>query len=235
MELRGWQRTSLIEYPGKISTVLFSGGCNFRCPFCYNRDLVLNPRKMGQIRESAVLEYLLENKGLYHAAMVTGGEPTMNPDLPDFLLRLRSCNLLTGIETNGTNPRMLESLIKKGLVNFVSMDVKAPLVWEKYKAAAGIRQRRLFENVKRSIKILLRSKIDYEFRTTIVPGIHELDDIVKISKSLRGAKKYVLQQFLPQNTIEEGLKRVRPYPAKQLLELRRKIKPCFGSVEVRNV
>lgn len=235
MNFRGWKKTSLIEYPGRISTVLFTGSCNFRCPFCYNRDLVLSPEKLPLIKGSEVLEYLAENRNLYHAVVFTGGEPTINKDLPEFLGKVKKLGYLVGIETNGTNPQMLEKLIKNRVLDFVGMDIKAPLTWDKYKTAAGIKSRRLFENVKKSVRILLKSGIDYEFRTTVVPGIHEEKDIVAIAGQLKGAKRYVLQQFLPKNTIDEKFCGLTPFPDKTLVNLRKRIKGNFGICEIRNI
>jgi len=235
MKFKGWQKTSLIEYPGKISTVVFTGSCNFRCPFCYNVDLVLNPEKLPPIDESTVLEYLEQNRGLYHAVVVTGGEPTMHKELPKFLLKVKKLDFLVGLETNGTNPLMIERLIKNRLVDFVSLDIKAPLAWEKYKKAAGISDKRLFESVKKSVKILLGSNVDYEFRTTVVPKIHTEKDIVDISRQLKGAKHYVLQQFLPKNTIDEKFSKATPFRVEKLLNLRLKIKKNVAACEIRNV
>ena len=238
MEFKGWRKTSLIEYPGKISSVLFTGSCNFRCPFCYNRDLVLNPGKLPAISESAVLGYLKKNIPLYHAVMVTGGEPSMHRGLPGFLLKVKRLGLLTGLETNGTRHDVIERLAKKELLDFVAMDIKAPLDWESYRKAAGISDRKLFEGVRRSVKALLGpigSRIDYEFRTTVVPGIHTEEDIAKISRQIRGAKRYVLQQFIPQNTIDEKIMGTTPFTAKKLSELRKKVKRNVLACEVRNV
>jgi pyruvate formate lyase activating enzyme len=238
MKFRGWQRTSLIEYPGRISSVVFTGSCNFRCPFCYNRDLVLNPGKFPEIDESAVLDYMKQNIGLYHALVVTGGEPTMHRGLPLFLRKLKKLGFLIGIETNGTNPAMISEMIRKNLVDFVGMDIKAPLVFEKYRLAAGISDKRLFEAVKKSVKILLGpggSGIDYEFRTTVVPGIHSEKDIIEISKHIKGAKKYVLQQFLPKNPIDEKFRNVKPFPFGKLVNLRENVKKHVVACEIRNV
>jgi pyruvate formate lyase activating enzyme len=238
MQFRGWQKTSLIEYPGKISTVLFTGSCNFKCPFCYNRDLVLNPGKLPVINESAVLEYLVDNRGLYHAVIVTGGEPTLQKGLPEFFSKVRDLDFLVGLETNGTNPVLLRKLIRKKLVDFVSLDVKAPLVWEKYKKAAGMSDKRLFENVLKSVKILLGSDgshIDYEFRTTVVPKIHKEEDIVEIGKQIKGAKKYVLQQFLPKNTVDEKFSEIEPLKPEKLLRMRKKILKLVKACEIRNI
>jgi len=227
MHFKGWEKTSLIEYPGKISTVLFTGGCNFRCPFCYNRNLVLSPGELPNISEEEVLEYLRENRRLYQAVIVTGGEPTLSQDLPGFFSKVKKLGLLAGLETNGTNPGMLETLLKSGAVDFVGLDVKAPLTFEKYRNVAAITDRKLFENVKKSLGILMKSGKDYELRTTVIPGFHREKDIISIATELKGAKKYVLQKFIPRNTLDEKFEKARPYSSNEMLELIKKIENNF--------
>lgn len=235
MHFKGWEKTSLIEYPGKISTVLFTGGCNFRCPFCYNRNLVLSPGELPNISEEEVLEYLRENRRLYQAVIVTGGEPTLSQELPGFFSKVKKLGMLAGLETNGTNPRMLETLLKSGAVDFVGLDVKAPLTFEKYRNVAAITDRKLFENVKKSLGILMKSGKDYELRTTVIPGFHKEKDIISIARGLKGAKKYVLQKFIPRNTLDEKFEKARPYSSNEMLELKKKIEKNFEVCEVRNV
>jgi pyruvate formate lyase activating enzyme len=236
MIFRGWQKTSLIEYPGKVSTVLFSGGCNFRCPFCYNRELVLDPGKLPKITEDEVFALLSKRKGLYQAVMVTGGEPTMDATLPEFFRKVKSHGLLTGLETNGTNPEMLKLLAKEKLLDYIAMDVKAPLSPEKYAKACGVDDGKILENVRESIKIIMKSGIDYEFRTTIVPSLHTRDDILQIGKDLSGAKKYVLQQFSAEKDVID-LKGAGKgsYPDSFLREMCKEIKENFASCETRNL
>jgi pyruvate formate lyase activating enzyme len=236
MEFRGWQKTSLLEYPGKVSTVLFTGGCNFRCPFCYNRDIVLRPETLEKITESEVLGFLKQRQKLYQAVIVTGGEPTMHGDLPAFYKKVKKLGLLAGLETNGTNPEMLKKLLDEKLLDFIGMDIKAPLEWEKYGRAAGIKDRHLFDNVLKSVKVLKESGIDYEFRTTVVPGMHTEEDIIEIAGQLKGAKMYALQKFKPEDTtIDPRFAKLAPYPDSFLTDLCSKIRKSFRSCEVRNV
>lgn len=236
MRFRGWQKTSLIEYPGKISTVLFTGKCNFRCPFCYNRDVVLESKRTQDIGEKDVLDYLSERKKLYQAVIVTGGEPTMHRDLPEFFRSVKSLGFLTGLETNGTNVAILRKLIDEKLVDYVAMDVKAPLSWEKYSRVACIGDRNLFESVLESVKLLMDSKVDYEFRTTVVPGLHTEEDIIELAGQIKGAKMYALQQFTPKDTtLDPEFTELKPYPDSFLTDLKDKISKNFGRCEVRNI
>jgi pyruvate formate lyase activating enzyme len=236
MEFRGWQKTSLLEYPGKISTVLFTGGCNFRCPFCYNSDLVLRPEKLKRISEGDVLDFLKRRRKLYQAVMVTGGEPTVHRDLPEFFKKVKSLGLMAGLETNGTNPGMLKALIRDKLIDFVAMDVKTSLKREKYMKAAAISDGRLFGNVLKSVEMLKDSGMDYEFRTTVVPGMHTEGDILEIADQLKGSKKYVLQKFIPrETTLDPEFAKVPPYPDAFFTGLKDKIGGKFGEFEIRNV
>lgn len=236
MEFRGWQKTSLVEYPGKVSTVLFTGGCNFRCPFCYNGNLVLKPETLQKITETEVIDFLKQRQKLYQAVIVTGGEPTMFKDLPEFYKKVKKLGLLTGLETNGANPKMLELLLKDKLVDYIGMDIKTSLKWEKYKKATSTENKALFENVLKSVDIIKNSSIEYEFRTTVVPGIHSKEDVLEIAGQLKGTKKYVLQKFTPKDTtLDPKFATLPSYPDKFLLDIRDKIRKNFGKCEVRNI
>ncbi len=141
MIFKGWLKTSLIEYPGRVCTVLFSGGCNFRCPYCYNRELVLGYRKLPDIESEEVINFLKVNLNLYQAVMVTGGEPTLNRELPEFLCKVKELELSCGLESNGSDPDLLKSLLDQELIDFVAMDIKAPLTMEKYSRTSGWQSR----------------------------------------------------------------------------------------------
>lgn len=225
MIFKGWQKTSLIEYPGKISTVLFTGGCNFRCPFCYNPDLVPAKSDLPDIGQEMVLDYLQENKRLYQAVVVTGGEPTLNPSLPEFLRLVRDFELLTGLETNGSNPEMLQELLRDALVDFIGMDVKAPLDRASYERATGIRDDSLIPKVERSLALLGASSVDFELRTTVVPGLHSEQDITLLIKQLDKAERHVLQPFVPGRTLDSNLRDCKPFPQDVLASLQGLTRP----------
>ncbi|GAG72576.1 unnamed protein product, partial [marine sediment metagenome] len=171
MEFKGFIKTSVIEYPGKIVSLVFVGGCNFRCPFCQNPDLVLNPRSLPSTGEKEVIDHLLSKRKWLDGLVITGGEPMLEKDLPNFLSKIKKEGFLVEIETNGTNPGMLRDLVERSLVDYLALDIKAPFEWEKYSKAAGIVDKKLLGKVKESVKILLSSNIDYELRTTVVPGL----------------------------------------------------------------
>jgi len=228
MRIGGFQKLSLIEYPGKISCVVFTIGCNLRCPYCYVPQLVL-PEKMKGLKEipkSEIFSFLEKNKGLNDAVVITGGEPTLQPDLRDFIRRIKEMDYLVAIETNGTNFEVLKLLIEEGLVDYVEMDIKNRLDFERYNLTVGnVLTEEMFENIKKSIELLLKDIVPYEFRTTLVREFHGIDDVVEIARAIKGARVYYLQnlemgvetigkeRFTPVDgeTLEEMIKRVSKF------------------------
>ena len=208
MELKGWVRTSLIDYPDHIATVLFTGGCDFRCPMCHNADLVLRPGELETLPEDSVWDFVARRTGMVDGAVITGGEPTLQADLSRFLQQLQESGLDAKLDTNGYRPDVLEALLNEGLVAYVAMDVKAPP--QKYPLLCGIPDVDT-SRVARSIALLQESEIDYEFRTTVVPGLLHADDIEAIARWIKGARRYILQQFRPLNTLDPALETAIPY------------------------
>ncbi|MDD4606965.1 MAG: anaerobic ribonucleoside-triphosphate reductase activating protein [Patescibacteria group bacterium] len=234
MQFNGFQKTSLIEWPGKIVSIVWVAGCNFRCPFCYNRDLVLKNTNLKIFEESKILEYLEENKNLIDGLMITGGEPTLQPELADFLAKVHQLNLKVGVESNATRPEIIENLLKNKLVDYLAVDIKAPLEKDKYKKLTGVEID--VEKIKKSIKLIKDSDIEYEFRTTIIPGLLNKDDILEISQTLKGAQRYVIQRFIPQETmINHDLVEIKPYSKEELLAIEREIKDNFQECYVRGL
>ncbi|MDD3102222.1 MAG: anaerobic ribonucleoside-triphosphate reductase activating protein [Patescibacteria group bacterium] len=235
MIFKGWRKESFIEWPGKITTVVFVGGCNFCCPFCYNRTLVLHPQELPDIDEKEVLQYLEENKKMIEGVVITGGEPltsfNLKSPLIEFIKKVKELELVVGIETNGTNPAAIEYLIKNKLIDYIAMDIKAPLESKKYQQLS---QKSVnLGNIKKSIKMIIASKLDYEFRTTVVPGLLNQDDILKIAKQIKGAKKYALNQFNPKDVIDKKTGLIKPYSKKWFNETAKKIKPYCLQIEAR--
>jgi len=235
MEFKGFQKTSLIEYPGKIVSVVFTAGCNFRCPFCQNPELVLNPNSLPSIGADEVISHLVSKKKWLDGLSITGGEPMIHQAIFDFISEVKRKDFLVEIETNGTNPQMLKDLIADKLIDYVALDIKAPLVWEKYKRAAGINDEDLFKKVKESIGVLLELKLDiaYELRTTVVPGLIEEEDILTIARQIKGAKRYVLQQFLPRITLDKQYERLKPYSKEVLEKMRKRAESYVDTCQVR--
>ncbi len=237
MTFKGWQKTSLIEYPGKVATVLFTGGCNFCCPFCYNADLVQRPQELADLPGETVLEYLRTNRGLYQALVISGGEPTLNAETPEFLAEVKALDLCTGLETNGTNPDMIAGLLKEDLVDYIAMDVKAPLTWEAYRRAAGLNEgnRGWIEKIRATLELLKTAKAEIELRCTLVPKIHNREDLLNLARQLQGHRRFVLQQFVPERALDPLYRDEAPFDAETLRELRSQIADLFGSCEVRGI
>ena len=233
MEFKGLLPLSLIEYPGKVVAVVHTGGCNFRCPWCYNRDLVLKPSSLPSIYEQDVLNFLSLRKKWLDGIAITGGEPTIHADLPEFIKKVKKLKFLVALETNGSNPKMLEYLIKRRLVDYVALDIKAPLTWARYRAATGVKDKEIFKKILKSLDILKRGKIDYELRTTFVPKLLSSIDIVTIAKQIKGAKKYVLQQFVPKTTVKKKYEALKPHSYEELEKLKRRVKRYVGICETR--
>jgi len=195
LEIKGYIDISFVDWDGIITSVIFLSGCNFRCPFCHNVNLVINSENLETIPFEYIENQLKKQKGWIEGVCITGGEPTLQSSLPALCFRLKKIGFLVKLDTNGTNPTMLKELMKRKLLDYVAMDIKAPLTTEKYSIAIGVNAEKLLEKVKESIEILLGSSIDYEFRTTVVPTIHDVGDVKKICHSLKGCMKYVLQKF----------------------------------------
>jgi pyruvate formate lyase activating enzyme len=229
MDIKGVQKTSLIDYPGKMSAVIFVPKCTFRCAFCYNVDLVTGWEKLDTIDEREVLNFLKDRKKWLDGIVVTGGEPTIHKDLPDFLRKVKELGYAVKLDTNGTNPYMLEDLIKEGLVDYLAMDIKCPQ--ERYEEICKAKVD--MKLLKMSIERIKNSGLDYEFRTTVVPGLITKEDIVKIGEWMKGAKNYYIQQFFPRRTLDGSLQNTRPYKPEDLKEMEEAAKPFFGKVEVR--
>lgn len=225
----GLQRLSLIDYPGKLCATIFTAGCNFRCPYCYNEDIVLDYPAMPKVPEDKIIEFLHPRLGFLDGVCVTGGEPTIHRELPKFLGRLKSIGSLVKLDTNGSRPKALAYVMEKGLVNYIALDVKVPL--GRYEET--VRYRVKPEGLKETIKLIRRSGVDHEFRTTVVPGLLDGDDLEEIAMTLAGSKRYVLQQFRPGKTLCPDFKDVKPYSEAEMRQFRDRVAPYFAETGLR--
>lgn len=200
MILGGLQRFSLIDYPGKISAIAFTRGCNFRCPYCHNPELVLPERFEGSLDERYALAFMEMRKGSLEALTITGGEPTLQKDLRDFIEKIREMGYLIKLDSNGTDPEKLKELMDERLVDYIAMDVKAPL--EKYTQVVRVEVD--VDKIKRSIELIKGSGIDHEFRTTVVDSLLTEEDIVAIGNLVEGADRYILQKFIPSKCLDSS-------------------------------
>ena len=229
MEICGLQKLTLIDYPGRLAATIFLCGCNFRCPWCYSRELVLPEEieKQPKISEKELSDFLKERKGTLEGVVLCGGEPCLHEDLSQFCQKIKKLDYLIKLDTNGSRPQMLKKLIDEKLIDYVAMDVKLPK--ERYKEVLGVD----VKNVEESFKVLKDSKINYEFRTTVIPTILDKEDIIKIAKWLSPAKKYYLQNFRPEKTIDPKFEKIRPYPDEYLLEIQKTVSSFFEVCKVR--
>lgn len=226
--------TSLIDWEGKIVSTLYVSSCNFRCPYCYNCDLIFHSNNFKNIPFEDINNYLLERKDFIDGICMSGGEPTLYPDLPSYFKEIKDKGFLIKLDTNGANPKLLEDLLGLGLVDYIAMDIKSSLDFDNYSKAAGIKDKILLEKVKDSIKLIMNSKVDYEFRTTVVPILHTEETIIKIAKYISGAKKYVLQNFSPlEKTLEPSFQKIIPYSAEEIQELTEKAKRYMSNCYYR--
>ena len=228
----GFQKSSLIEYPGKISVVVFTIGCNFRCPFCHNYRLVI-PEKYPQevFSENDILKYLQNKKSLVDAVSITGGEPTLHKEqLVEFMRKVKKLGFLLQLETNGTSPDFISKVIAEGLVDYVAMDIKGPI--EKYPLLTGIEKVNV-DDIRDSIKIIIKNAPDYEFRTTFVPLL-EITDFYKIGELIKGAKKYIIQNFEKHDILNPQTFLEMNAPSKQeALQVAEIVKKYVQDVSVR--
>lgn len=201
MNFSGLQKTSLSDFPGRVAAVVFTLGCNFRCPYCHNPDLVLGGAE-ASITEDEVLDFLRLRHGRLGGLVVSGGEPTLHARLPDFLRRVRAAGLDIKLDTNGSRPEVIRGLIDEGLVDFVAMDVKAPL--DRYREV--VQSEVDPAALRASIDLIRASELDHEFRTTAVRPLVEPEDLVEIGSLLRGCQRYVLQPFVASELLDGSLR-----------------------------
>ena len=196
----GFQKLTLLDYPGKVSCTIFTKGCNFRCPFCHNA-LLVEGKDSDNFTDSEVLEYLKKRQGILEGVCISGGEPLMQPEIEEFIRKVKELGYCVKLDTNGSYPEKLKLLVSAGLVDYVAMDVKNS--FEKYGETAGVPELRL-DKIKESINFLLEGNVDYEFRTTVAKGLHTVGDIKALTQHIVGAKKYFLQNFQDSGNILGG-------------------------------
>ncbi|MBE6649053.1 MAG: anaerobic ribonucleoside-triphosphate reductase activating protein [Ruminococcaceae bacterium] len=226
MIIGGMRKLSTLDYPGKLCVTVFAKGCNFRCPFCHNASLVLGEAE--RITEDEIFSLLKKRQGLVDAVCLTGGEPLLY-DVRGFLEKVKALGFLVKLDTNGSFPEKLSSLVNDGIVDYVAMDIKNSL--SRYKATAGADVNT--ENIKKSVAFLLEGKTDFEFRTTVVKGLHDMESMEEIGKWIKGNEKYYLQMFVPsENTIQQGLD---PYTKDELEALRQVVLNYVPNTFLRGV
>ena len=229
MDIQGLQKMTLLDYPGRVACTVFLGGCDLRCPFCHNSGLVLGPMP-AELDDQELLAFLKKRQGLLDGVCVTGGEPLLRPDLPELLARIKELGYPVKLDTNGSHPERLRSLVRQGLVDYVAMDIKnSP---ERYGETVGVPALDLTP-FQESVAFLLQGDVDYEFRTTVVREFHDSDSFQAIGPWLSGARRYFLQCFVDRDTVlQEGL---HPWDADSLRAFADLVRPYVHQVELRGV
>jgi len=240
MIIGGLEKLTLLDYPDHLAAIVFTGGCNFRCHFCYNPLLVLpqegldekikKEKGFSQLSTEDLFLFLESRAKRLDGVVITGGEPTIHPDLPEFIKKIRGLGYDIKLDTNGTNPEMLETLIKAKLIDYIAMDLKAP--WTKYEATVGVKVN--YKNLLKSVKIIMASGLPYEFRTTVVPGLLIKEDIASMGEAIKGADKWYLQLFKSDtDLLDQGYQAQAAYTNKEMAELAALGRPYVKLCEVR--
>ena len=228
MLIGGIQKTTLIDYPDKIAATIFTIGCNFRCSFCHNPEIVKGVAKV--IPEDQLWDLLDKRKKITDAVCITGGEPTLQKDLKQFITKIKKMGFLVKLDTNGTHPEVIEDLIKHKLIDYIAMDIKAP--WDKYQKVTV--KKINIQKIKDSVKLIRDSKLPHEFRSTVLPALHSEEDILKMARQVKGAEKYYLQPFRSRdNLMDEKMIKALTYSRKQLNDIVEQIKDWFQVCGIR--
>lgn len=217
MEFGGLEKFTLIDYPGKVACMVYTIGCNFRCPYCHNPELV-DETVENTISEGYILYFLSQRVGILDGIVITGGEPTMHGQkLFDFILKVKNLGFKVKLDSNGTDPEFLARVIDNNLVDYIAMDIKSPLSKYSQTVARAVN----INSIRKSIEILIKSGIDYEFRTTIVKSLIDIEDFEEIGKEIKGAKKYFLQKFIPTKILNPQFRRKVSYSDDEMREIQK--------------
>lgn len=231
MRLAGLQKTSVIDFPDQISAVVFTQGCNFYCPYCHNSQLIPSEIPAGELMpEEYFFNFLKQRKNLLDGVTITGGEPLLQPDLKEFMQKTKQdYDLLIKLDTNGSNAAKLKELIEAELIDYLAVDIK--FSWSNYEqlAPAG-----LLSEIKSSVELIINSNLNYEFRTTVVPGLHDRKEITKIARQIEGAERYFIQNFRPANTLEPNLRDQRSFAPSELQKFKTASEKYLKSVQIRD-
>jgi pyruvate formate lyase activating enzyme len=229
MKIGGLQRVSLIDYPGLICATIFLQRCNFKCSYCHNPELVDTRLFQPCIKENEVLDFLNMRGGKLDAVTITGGEPTIQDDLAPFIKKIKKMKFAVKLDTNGSQPQVIKTLLDEKLLDFIAMDIKAPL--EKYKSVVKVPVNS--DLIKESIRLILKAKIQHEFRTTIVESQLDEKDILQIAELISGANSYVLQKFVPVKTLDKKLLKEKSYPDEKFQKIKKRLEHQIPSVTIR--
>ena len=230
MIITGFQKSTLLDYPGKVSALIFTYGCNLRCQYCHNPELVIQKcLKKNIFEEETVISFLKERKGLLDALAITGGEPTLQPDLIPFIKKVKRLGYLVKLDTNGTRSDDVKKILDLDIVDYWAMDVK----YEEEVYKQNLLDTISYSEIQKSIKLIMEKAKDYEFRTTYVKGIHTLKSAEGIGKLIKGAKRYYIQNFRPGKTIDASLNFSNSFTEEELIQIKKVMDKYVKDVEIR--
>ena len=230
--IKGFQKATLIDWDGKIASIIFLGGCNFRCGFCHSKALVEDHCSLETVPFCRISEFLKKKKGWIDGVVITGGEPSIyDSALIELISDIKDLGFQVKLDTNGTNPGLLKEIIAKQVVDYIAMDIKAPLCENDYKNAVKCSVD--ISKIIASKNIILDSCLDYEFRTTVIPGIVNKENILLIAESIKNAKKYCLQQFVPRDTLDPSFLLLRPYGIEEIRAMAHSVSLYVENISVR--
>ena len=227
MRIGGLQKCSLIDYPGKVSAIIFTIGCNFRCPYCHNPELV--DETAEELSEESIIAFLEKRRGLLDGVTITGGEPTLHSDLIPFIKKIKGLGFLVKLDTNGTRPDVVEQVQREKLVDYIAMDIKSPLA----KYADTVARPVDIANIEKSISLLIGGITDYEFRTTVVKTFLSREDLERMGEEIRGAKRYYLQKFVPTKTLNPAFIKKTTYSDAEFEEMRTMMSTYVNECTIR--
>jgi len=233
MQIKGFIDLSLVDWDGHVTSVIFLPYCNFRCPYCHNSELVLEAHSLPNTPLNEVLDYLENWRGFLDGVVITGGEPTLHKDLPKLCETIKEIGLSLKVDTNGSNPEMIKHLIDQNLVDYIALDIKAPLSQQKYTQATGVDASGILTKIRQTLRLLIETQFPHEIRTTVVPTLHTPKDIAEIAKQIRGCQKYVIQNFKPQSTLNPAYMKLKPFTNTQLQEFLNAAKKVIENVKIR--
>lgn len=229
MKIKGLQKQTVLDYPGKIACTVFTFGCNFKCSYCHNPELVIDDGR-PEIKQEKILEFLKNRKEFLDGVCITGGEPTLNKELSEFISKIKKLGFLVKLDTNGTNPKMLEELIEKKLIDYVAMDIKAPLEFYEKITKSKVNK----EDIQKSVNLIKKMK-EYEFRITVVPGLFNEKYAKLIGEWLKGSKRFYIQQFKGIKTLDKSFVNKKPFSKEELIKFCNILKSYFETCEIRGI
>jgi pyruvate formate lyase activating enzyme len=217
--IKGFIDTSFIDWKGQLSSVIFTGGCNFRCPYCHNSSIVLHPDRVENVPFEYIIHHLRKYKNWVERVVITGGEPTINTGLLSIVKQLKNEGIKIKLDTNGSSPSIIKGLINGGLIDYIAMDIKGPV--EQYKRWCGVDVD--IKKIEESIRFILEENVDYEFRMTVVPFLHRENDIYEVAAYIKDAKKFFIQGFKPNNTLNQAYAHIKPFSPEKMEKIRQNV------------